>query len=74
MPIPTPKEDEEKKDFISRCMANKIMNSDYPENEQRAAVCHSQWKKSKKKKIKKIILNTVFSFRLTDSSEEEQDE
>lgn len=48
MPIPKPNEGESQKDFISRCMANPTMNSDYPENDQRAAVCYSAWKDAKK--------------------------
>ena len=43
MPIPKPSENESKDDFISRCMADDTMNSEYPDKEQRAAVCYSQW-------------------------------
>jgi hypothetical protein len=49
MPIPSPKKDEEQKDFISRCMGNDTMNKEYPDEKQRAAVCYSQWKEKKKK-------------------------
>lgn len=44
MPIPTPNQDETKDDFISRCMGNDTMVEDYPDQEQRAAVCYSQWR------------------------------
>lgn len=50
MPLPTPNKGEKQSDFISRCMGNDSMNSEFPDNKQRAAVCYSQWKKSKKTK------------------------
>jgi len=50
-PIPTPRKDEEKKSFISRCMSNKTMKSEYPDQKQRAAVCYSQFKKSQGEKV-----------------------
>lgn len=51
MPIPTPqKKTESKQDFISRCMGDKVMNDDYDDQKQRAAVCYSQWEKHKKGK------------------------
>jgi len=30
-------------------MGDSVMNKDYPEQKQRAAVCYSQWKRAKKK-------------------------
>lgn len=48
MPIPTPKKGEDQKKFISRCMGDSVMNEDYKDNKQRAAVCYSQWRESKK--------------------------
>jgi hypothetical protein len=43
MPLPTPNENEPQDEFISRCMGNDTANEDFPETEQRAAVCHRQW-------------------------------
>lgn len=43
MPLPTPNTDEEKDDFIARCMANPTMTDEYPEADQRRAVCEQQW-------------------------------
>jgi HK97 family phage major capsid protein len=43
MPIPTPNDGEARDDFIGRCMSNDAMVEDYPDNDQRAAVCYSQW-------------------------------
>jgi len=47
MPVPTPRKGEEKQAFISRCMGDSVMVKEY-EQEQRAAICYSQWKRSKK--------------------------
>ena len=44
MPIPKPKDDETEKEFIQRCMADDLMNEEYPDNEVRAGVCYSQWR------------------------------
>ena len=49
MPIPKPKEGEEKQDFISRCMGNDVMNREHPKNEERAGICYSQWENRGKK-------------------------
>jgi hypothetical protein len=50
MPLPTPNKDEKESDFVSRCMGNKTMNDDYPDEKQRAAVCYSQWNKKETSK------------------------
>jgi hypothetical protein len=44
MPIPQPGKDEKQDDFVSRCMGDKVMNADYPKQEQRAAVCYQTWR------------------------------
>ena len=51
-PLPSPKDNEEQKEFISRCMGNPTMNSEYSDSKQRAAVCHSQWRRAKKSVLK----------------------
>ena len=43
MPMPKPAQDEGKQDFIDRCMGDDTMVSEYPENDQRLAVCYSLW-------------------------------
>lgn len=45
MPIPKPRKDEKRIDFITRCMGDEIMKEEYPSQEQRAAVCYTQWRK-----------------------------
>ena len=48
MPLPAPRKNESMDDFMERCMGNPTMNKDFPETDQRAAVCHSQWEKKEK--------------------------
>lgn len=44
MPLPTPRPGEEQDDFVSRCMGDETMNDDFPDQEQRSAVCFRQWR------------------------------
>jgi len=41
MPLPKPKESEKKNDFISRCMSDESMKSEFDDHTQRVAVCYS---------------------------------
>jgi hypothetical protein len=43
MPIPKPNGEESKREFVSRCMSNPIMKKEYKDQEQRYAVCVSQF-------------------------------
>jgi len=43
-PIPTKRKDERKKDFLSRCMADPVMVSEYPDEKQRLAICSTKVK------------------------------
>ena len=43
--LPTPNGGEDKDQFINRCMANDKMNNEYPDEDQRYAVCQKQWEK-----------------------------
>jgi len=42
MPIPKRDKGEEAKQFMSRCMSSDTMNNEYPDSDQRTAVCISQ--------------------------------
>jgi len=42
MPIPSKKKGEDPKTFMSRCMGDDVMNSEYPDQSQRSAVCMSK--------------------------------
>ncbi len=47
MPIPTPKKNEKQNEFIQRCMSNNVMVKEYPNINQRLAVCATQFRKKK---------------------------
>ena len=44
MPIPKKEEKETSNEFLKRCMDNEIMKTEYPDEEQRFAVCVNQVK------------------------------
>ncbi len=43
MPLPKPKPKETQSEFISRCIADPIMSREFPDREQRGAVCYYQY-------------------------------
>ena len=45
MPLPKPKVNESRKDFMQRCMNNNVMINEYRNANQRIAVCSSLFKK-----------------------------
>lgn len=45
MPLPKPKAGESEQEFMDRCMGDATMENEYPDNDQRLAVCASQWGK-----------------------------
>ena len=47
MVLPTPSENEGESEFISRCMADEEMKKEFPDKEQRTAVCFSQFRENK---------------------------
>jgi len=44
MPIPKPIANEKEQEFVSRCMGDAVMVKEYPEQEQRSAICYNQWR------------------------------
>ena len=46
MPIPVPRQDETPDEFISRCMSDETMREDFPDTDQRFAVCQAQTESS----------------------------
>lgn len=46
MPIPKPRSNEEKKDFIQRCMSDSKMASEYTNTDQRLAVCSTSYEEN----------------------------
>ncbi len=51
MPLPKPKEGETQDEFMERCMADKTMVSEYPDEKQRYAVCMVQFKEGGERKL-----------------------
>lgn len=47
MPIPKPKTNESRQDFITRCMGDDTMASEYTDSDQRLAVCTSEYDSNK---------------------------
>jgi len=47
--MPEPKDGEKKKDFLDRCMSDEVMNEDYPDKDQRFAICNSIWDEREEK-------------------------
>lgn len=43
MPLAKPTPTEKQKDFIRRCMMDKTMITEFPDTDQRYAVCQTQW-------------------------------
>jgi len=44
MPLPKPSDDENKDDWVERCMSNKQMVKEF-EPDQRRAVCEDRWER-----------------------------
>ena len=44
MPLPKPKSSESRKDFMQRCMSNSTSVSEFPNTDQRLAVCSKQYR------------------------------
>jgi hypothetical protein len=45
MPLPSPKKNQDKDDFISNCMNDPKMKEEFSNNKRRLAVCFSQQKR-----------------------------
>jgi hypothetical protein len=43
MPLPKPHDGEKEEDFIERCMSDEVMEDEYPDEEQRLAICSDLW-------------------------------
>lgn len=55
MPLPNPNPSESRKDFTDRCMGDDTMNSEYPDQSQRYAICSSQWERAFLKKMRRKV-------------------
>ena len=43
MPIPTPRQGENRTEFLTRCIYDPIARTEFQDIEQRLAVCITQW-------------------------------
>ena len=48
MPIPKPRENEKKDDFVKRCMSDATMKKEYADLDQRLSICMDSLAKNKK--------------------------
>ena len=71
MPIPKPKTGETQDEFISRCMGNPTMVDEY-EQDQRAAICYSAWRRAKGEKVLdwKVLSKIVEKFQIQKTKRE----
>ncbi len=44
MPLPKPSKQESRQDFIDRCMKDKVVQKEYPNQKQRLAICSVLYK------------------------------
>jgi len=61
MPIPKPDNNEDKQKFVARCMSSETMKKEYPNSQQRIAVCLGQTKKSKSSLLEEVHDNLLAS-------------
>jgi hypothetical protein len=54
MPIPDKKPNEDKDNFVARCMSNEVMKNEYPDTKQRVAICLGQTRKQKSSVIETV--------------------
>jgi hypothetical protein len=54
MPIPEKKPSEDKQKYVSRCMSSDVMKKEYPNSQQRIAVCLSQASDNKASIIERV--------------------
>lgn len=57
MPIPKPMPGEPEKDFMERCMADDVMSEEYPDGDQRVAICASSYSE----KSQELDMDDTFS-------------
>lgn len=60
MPIPKPEKNENKQKFVARCMSNETMKKDYPENNQRIAICLGQTRRKSKSNLLEEVHDNAY--------------
>jgi hypothetical protein len=74
MPIPEKKPNEDKQKFVSRCMSNETMKKEYPDSQQRVAICLGQTRKNKASLLNQVLEILGFSLAYDCESCEEPEE
>ena len=69
MPLPSQGPEESRKEFLQRCMSDSVMKKEYPDSDQRIAVCISRIPSSDSS-----ILDQVDDILFTFNSQEEEEE
>ena len=59
MPLPKPNDNETEDEFIARCMGDDTMQEDYPDNDQRLAICYTQWREREGKSMDGIERKSI---------------
>jgi len=57
--MPSPRKGENQTAFISRCVSSKESKNSFPDQPQRVAFCHSQWKNRSKSDRRDEILKNI---------------
>lgn len=70
MPIPKPTGNENETEFISRCMSDDTMVSEY-DNEQRMAICSNVWNEKNVKTMSKYEIKSGYEIKDMDNSRRE---
>lgn len=70
MPLPKPKDKEKEKDWIARCMSNDTMKEEFPDNDQRLAVCYQKWRDKDKKNMEPEELRKAIPYKDKGAAEE----
>ena len=60
--MPTPRKNEQRKEFIDRCMSDDESRRDFPRRDQRFAFCNNQWDRKKKKADAGRLYTSLQSF------------
>ena len=71
MPMPMPRKNEKEDEYISRCMGNETMVTDFSDNNQRAAVCYSNWRRAKNviRRSENLSQSTAYSTTTSQESD-----
>ena len=72
MPIPKPIDGESHDEFMSRCMSHGTMGDEYPDEDQRYAVCQSSWDDNRMKQNRNVRTFVCDELRTSDTKAEKR--